>query len=143
MTTEVQAATLLYSQLKPKALGAYRDYILKRTPANLQEEMPAVIDTDISNSASAAVAPVVVDPPYISQTGTGVGSTLACTLGNWNGTPTSRTYQWKRGATNVGTNSPSYTVVAGDIGQTMTCVMTATNGSGTSPPTISNPITVT
>ena len=39
-------------------------------------------------------------------------------------------YQWKRGVTNVGTDSSTYTLVAGDVGSTMTCVITVTNSEG-------------
>jgi len=47
------------------------------------------------------------------------------------------TYQWKRGATNIGTNSPNYTLVQADIGNTITVTVTAANcdGSRTSDPT--------
>jgi hypothetical protein len=60
-----------------------------------------------------------------------VGSTLTTTTGTWTGSPTiTYSYQWKRGATNVGTNANTYTLVTGDIGSNMTCVVTATNPGG-------------
>ena len=34
-------------------------------------------------------------------------------------------YQWKRGATEVGTDSDTYTLVEVDIGQTLTCTVTS------------------
>jgi hypothetical protein len=138
MTTDVQAAQDLYNQLKPAAIRSARGYVMARTPAPLQDEMTTIIDADIP----PVDPPMVVDAPFISQTGSGVGSTLNCTLGNWSGAPSSRTYQWKRGATNVGTSNPTYTVTAPDIGQTFTCVMTATNNIGTSAPVTSNAIIV-
>lgn len=138
MTTDVQDAQLRYNQLRPDALRAARNYVLQRTPHHLQDEMAVIIDADIPETDP----PTVIDAPFVGQTGTGVGSTLNCTLGNWNGAPTSRVYQWKRGATNVGTNSPSYTVTAPDIGQPFTCTMIANNSAGASGPTVSNQIVV-
>ena len=138
MTTDVQAAQDLYNKMKPAAVRSAREYVMKRTPAPLQDEMAHIIDSDLP----PVDPPTVMDAPFINQTGTGVGSTLACTLGNWNGEPTSRVYQWKRGATTVGTNSPSYTITAPDIDQLFVCNMTATNAIGTSAPVQSNQILV-
>lgn len=87
-----------------------------------------------SNSVSAvnAVAPVNTVAPVISGTAV-VGQTLSSTTGTWTGIPTpTYSYQWKRGATNIGTNSSTYTLVQADAGNTsnITCVVTATNASG-------------
>jgi hypothetical protein len=62
-----------------------------------------------------------------------VGQVLTSTTGTWTGTaPITYSYQWKRGATNIGTNSSTYTLVAADAGNTsnITCVVTATNAGG-------------
>ena len=40
------------------------------------------------------------------------------------------TYQWMRGATNIGTNSATYLLVAADIGQTITVTVSAANCTG-------------
>jgi len=40
------------------------------------------------------------------------------------------TYQWKRGATNIGTNNPNYTLMQADIGNTITVTVTAANCDG-------------
>lgn len=87
-----------------------------------------------SNSVSAvnAIAPSNTVAPVISGTAV-VGQTLSSTTGTWNGIPTpTYSYQWKRGATNIGTNSSTYTLVQADAGNTsnITCVVTATNASG-------------
>lgn len=137
MTTDVQDAQDRYNYLKPAAIRSARTYVMTRTPHHLQDEMAAIIDADIP----VVDPPSVIDAPFISQTGTGVGSTLNCTLGNWNGAPTSRTYQWKKDGTNVGTSTAAYTVATGDPTHLFTCTMTATNSSGTSGPTTSNTIT--
>lgn len=135
MTTQTEEAQDLYRQLKPAATRVAREYVMKRTPAYLQEEMPGVIDAALADAVSAATAPVNVDAPAISQPGP---LTLFCTLGNWTGAPTSRTYQWKRDGVNVGTNSPNLTITVADYGHVYTCVQTATNAAGTSPPITSN-----
>jgi hypothetical protein len=138
MTTDVQHAQDIYNKLKPTAIRSARDYVMTRTPHHLQDEMAALVDADIP----PVDPPTNIDAPFINQTGTGVGSTLNCTLGNWNGAPSTRTYQWKRGATNVGLNQATYTVTAPDVAQTFTCAMTATNAIGTSAPVVSNAIVV-
>jgi hypothetical protein len=85
-----------------------------------------------SNSVSAVntVAPSNTVAPVISGTAV-VGQTLTTTDGTWDGIPTPTfSYQWKRGATNVGTNASTYTLVSADAGQSITCVVTATNAGG-------------
>jgi hypothetical protein len=138
MTTDVQIAQDLYNRLKPEAIRLPRAYVMARTPHHLQDEMAAIIDADLP----PVDVPTVIDAPFISQTGFGTGSTLNCTLGNWNGAPTARVYQWKIAGIVMGTNSPSYTVQAQDFNQTAVCNMVATNGVGSSAPTQSNQIVV-
>jgi hypothetical protein len=96
-----------------------------------------------SNSVSAvdAVAPTNSVAPVISGTPL-VGEVLTTTTGTWAGIPTPTfAYQWKRGVTNVGTNATTYTLVAADAGQSITCVVTATNAGGSANAT-SNALTV-
>jgi len=81
-------------------------------------------------------APTNVDVPAVIGDPS-VGSTLSCTMGNWTGTPDSYSYQWKQDDTvDVGSGASDYTIVAGDAGHSLTCVVTATNsaGSTTAPP---------
>ncbi len=68
------------------------------------------------------------------------GQTLTCSTGTWTNSPSSYAYQWKRGVTNIGTNSANYTLTGSEVGQSVTCVVTATNGSGSTSAT-SNAIT--
>ena len=138
MTTDVQDAQDRYTYLKPAAIRSARLYVMNRTPHHLQDEMAAIIDADIP----PVDPPTVIDAPFISQTGAGAGSTLNCTLGNWNGAPTARVYQWKIAGVVVGTNNAAYTVVAGDVGKLAVCNMVATNGVGSSGPVQSNQIQV-
>lgn len=139
MSTDLQDAQSIYDQLKPGARVAARNYVLTRTPPHLQEEMVQVFQADMQGIADEVAPPTVIDAPMIYQTGT----LLTSTLGNWYGSPNSRTYQWKIDGTNVGTSVATYTRLPADVGKTATCVMTATNVSGTSAPVTSNAIIVT
>jgi hypothetical protein len=81
---------------------------------------------------SSAIAPTNSVAPVVSGTAV-VGQTLTSTTGTWDGIPTPTfSYQWKRGATNIGTNASTYTLVQADAGNTsnITCVVTATNAGG-------------
>jgi hypothetical protein len=83
--------------------------------------------------------PVNVDIPYVAQ----AGSTLTCTMGNWEGTPTAYSYQWIEDETvGIGGDDAVYVVTPADVGRSVTCVVTATNelGSTIAPP--SNPVIV-
>ena len=75
--------------------------------------------TDIIGATATApvntVAPLVSGSPY-------VGDLLTTTDGTWTGSPTSYSYQWKRGATNIGTNANTYTLVSADANTNITCV---------------------
>lgn len=56
---------------------------------------------------------------------------LTVSTGTWTNSPTSYSYQWKRnGTTNIGTNANTYTCVTADIGYSIKCTVTATNGIG-------------
>jgi hypothetical protein len=59
------------------------------------------------------------------------GSLLSTTNGTWSGSPTTFTYQWRRnGGALGGATASTYTTVAGDVGQSITCTVTATNACG-------------
>jgi hypothetical protein len=91
----------------------------------------------ISDAVGVAHAPAVIDVPFVSA----VGALASCTLGNWTGSPSSYAYQWKRdGVTNIGTNASTYTMVVGDSGHTVGCVVSATNATGTGVAPLSNTV---
>lgn len=97
----------------------------------------------LSNSITGtATAPVNTVAPVISGTNV-VGSTLSSTTGTWTGSPTpTYTYQWKRGASNIGgATSSTYTLVQADATFAVTCVVTATNVAGSANAT-SNSLTI-
>jgi len=77
-----------------------------------------------------------------------VGSTLTAGNGMWNNNPTSFTYQWLRCAADgtacakIGGSAGSaqtYTLTKADVGHSIVVLVTASNGSGSSPPTNSKP----
>ena len=98
-----------------------------------------VTGTNTIGSAVVATSNSInpIDPPLNNLLheilGTGnVGSTLTSSTGSWSGYPTpTLTYQWYRGDTPIpsATNN-SYTIVTADVGQLITCRITATNTSG-------------
>ena len=85
-----------------------------------------------------ASPPVNRDVPYASQN----GSTLSCTMGNWEGTPNSYFYQWQIDGSAVGLNSPQYIITTDDIGHVAVCVVTASNTIGTTEGPPSNEVTI-
>ena len=90
---------------------------------------------------SGGIAPVNTVAPAITGTAQ-EGQTVTCSTGTWTGTPTiSYTYQWKRNGSNIGSaTSSTYVLVLADVSQSITCQVTATNGSGSASAT-SNIIT--
>lgn len=75
-----------------------------------------------------------------STTGTPTeGETLTATTGTWTNSPTSYAYQWKNNGSNIsGATSSTYVLVTGDVGDTITVEVTATNGSGSGSPATSS-----
>jgi hypothetical protein len=100
----------------------------------------------IDGVAGVLAPPGVVDVPYASANASPpiVGTVCSVTNGNWAGTPSSYAYQWKRdGSVNIGTSVATYTLVAGDVGgHQITCVVSATNVTGTTAAPPSNAISV-
>ena len=91
--------------------------------------MSGILLSSVGNSYG--IKPVNVTLPTISGTVT-VGSTLSSTTGTWTGTPTpTYTYQWQRNTSNIsGATNSTYTIVSADVGNTLRCVVTATNVAG-------------
>ena len=83
--------------------------------------------------APAALPPVLTSHPEATGGGgapVGVGETLTCTSGGWEGSPTFA-YRWLRnGAPIAGGESDEYEVTAADEGTAIECQVTATNAGG-------------
>lgn len=90
-----------------------------------------------ASATSAAVGPVAagVAPPVnsvapVASGSVSVGSVVSVTTGTWSGSPT-YAYQWQRGGVDIaGATALTYTLVSGDIGAMVRCVVTATNAGG-------------
>ena len=98
----------------------------------------------IDDALAIAHAPANVAVPYVScvPTPAAIGSVCTCTLGQWTGAPTSYAYAWYRsGVVIAGATAASYTLVAADIGgKAITCILSATNATGTTAAPPSNAI---
>lgn len=102
----------------------------------------AVPDEPAPPSGGPTEAPSVVDVPHVSGT-PAVGEALNCTMGNWNGEPSSYAYQWQNDGTDIaGSISDTYLIAAGDAGHSLACVVTATNAIGSTAAPPSNPVSV-
>jgi hypothetical protein len=74
--------------------------------------------------------PVNTVAPQIQGTPT-QGQTVTCTQGTWTNSPTGYSFVWQRnGSPIAGATSSSYIVQAADAGQSLTCVVTASNAAG-------------
>jgi hypothetical protein len=82
-----------------------------------------------------------IHAPYVSGDSQ-VGSILLSTQGEWDGSPTSYSYQWKRGSTNIGIDDSEYTIVVGDSGSSIGCTVTATNANGSTVAPPSNTVAI-
>lgn len=94
-------------------------------------------------AALPANPPINTVAPVISGN-TPVGSVLTTTNGTWTGdAPITYTYTWRADGVSIpGATSQTYTTVAGDIGKSIVCRVTAANVAGTANAT-SNAIVVT
>ena len=78
-------------------------------------------------------APVNTVTPTLSSTTATTGTALSVTTGIWSNSPTGFAYQWFYADTNAaisGATASGYPPVAGDVGHTLKCIVTATNASG-------------
>jgi GH25 family lysozyme M1 (1,4-beta-N-acetylmuramidase) len=86
--------------------------------------------------SSTAARPAVIVAPLLTGT-TQVGQTLTASAGTWTGSPTSFAYTWRRCdatgancASIAGATTSTYTLTPGDIGTTVSLVITATGKGG-------------
>jgi hypothetical protein len=72
------------------------------------------------------------------------GGTLTCSTGTWSGFPLpSYTYQWKNNGSSIpGETANTYSVVSGDLGDSISCTVTATNSQGASSATSNSQLIV-
>ena len=120
----------------------YQDAFVKppdpRDPENSELTPGDLTPPSPGGETGAASPPVNVDVPYVSQE----GATLTCTMGNWEGEPTSYTYQWRRDGADVGGGEGAvYSLTEADVGLAFVCVVTAGNAAGITAAPPSNEVT--
>ena len=103
-----------------------------------------VTAADMNTALTTALTPVLipknVDVPHVSGTGA-VGQNLTCTMGIWTNSPTSYTYAWQRaGSPIAGATNSVYALVGADSTKQIGCIVTGTNGAGSTAAPISNTI---
>jgi lysozyme len=86
--------------------------------------------------SSTSARPAVIVAPLVTGT-TQVGQTLTASAGTWTGSPTSFAYTWRRCdatgancASIAGATGSTYTLTPGDVGITVSLVVTATGAGG-------------
>ena len=98
--------------------------------------------------APATAPPVNRDVPHVTGDGT-VGSTLNCTKGNWDNmggegqVSGTYAYAWQTDGTPNSATGENYNVVAGDVGKSISCIVTGTNSLGSVAAPVSNAVTIT
>ena len=97
-----------------------------------------------ANGGTTVSAPVNTTAPAVSPGTATTGTSLSCSRGSWTQSPTSYVYRWRRNGTNIaGATTQNYTVVAADVGQAITCTVTAMNSAGAASAASSNTVTPT
>ena len=106
-------------------------------------QMPSPVRAGVTVTQPLPTPPLLLTSPVITAASLYTGGVLTTTNGTWANGTTSFAYQWKRaGATISGATSSTYTTVTADNGKAVTCVVTATNDSGTSSPAGSNALSI-
>ena len=107
--------------------------------ATRMSSLAAGIITGDPGSPGFPVAPVNVDVPHVQQE----GANLTCTMGNWQGEPTSYAYAWTVDGATAGSDAATYAVQPEDVGKAGVCTVTATNAAGSTVAPASVPLTIT
>jgi GH25 family lysozyme M1 (1,4-beta-N-acetylmuramidase) len=97
------------------------------------------VPTGAIATATGVALPAALSQPQVTGALV-VGQTITGSAGTWTGAPSSYTYAWQRcsasGADCVaiaGATTPSYTPTPGDVGATLTLLVTARNTAGSTP----------
>lgn len=82
--------------------------------------------------------PINTAVPYAAQE----GATLQCTMGEWIGSPDAYAYAWSLDGAAISNSKSTYDVTADDVGRTATCVVTASNATGSTDAPPSNAVVI-
>ena len=101
--------------------------------------------TPVTSAGTATVIDIIPTNATIPTiTGTPqVGATLTANVGTWNNRPLTYTYQWNSsvGGPILGATASTYVPVSGDVGNTLSVSVVATNSGGSSTPATSSSTT--
>jgi hypothetical protein len=135
--TAIFVAAILVSQTAdPLVLGSGRGHVTSSgdiawRPMSAPSGAPV-------NTAQPQITALYGNPPPGASRPPIVGSLLKTTTGAWANSPTSYTYQWEsNGVAVIGATHASYTVLSSDLNHVVDVVVTATNGSGSTPTSVS------
>jgi hypothetical protein len=120
----------------------FASYNAGETAAFTADEAARLADLGVTGDVAppeGGAAPVNTVVPAVTQ----LADTLSCSTGTWDGAPTTYGYAWKLDGADVGTDSASHTVTAADAGKSATCIVTATNATGSTAAPASTGVVVT
>ena len=120
----------------------FASYNAGETAAFTADEAARLADLGVTGDPpppEGGAAPVNTAVPAVTQ----LADTLSCSTGTWDGAPTTYAYAWKLDGADVGTDSASHTVTAADAGKSATCIVTATNATGSTAAPASTGVVVT
>ncbi len=145
LCTSIGGATLNSYVLKASDVGHTVRVVVTATNSG---GSTSATSSQTGTVAAASAGPGNTTAPVV--TGSSVqGHTFSTTNGSWSNNPTSYGYQWQdcntsgASCSNIsGATSATYTLQAGDVGDTVRSVVTATNGAGSAsqPSAVSAPI---
>jgi hypothetical protein len=92
-------------------------------------EMGSILQ-ELAGEEAELLPPVNTAEPVISGA-TAVGDTLTCSTGTWSNAPTDYAYGWRHVAgIAIGLGEPTLEILASDVGELITCKVTAANDAG-------------
>jgi hypothetical protein len=135
--TNISGATSSRYTLAASDVGDTMRVMVTAANSAGSSSMSSPTTATVTAPAPTTPAPANTALPTVSGTAT-EGQTLSATNGSWSGSPSSYSYQWQdcNGAgancSNIGgaSNSSSYVLGAGDVGDTVRVVVSATNAGG-------------
>jgi hypothetical protein len=111
----------------------------------MSDPTPTQAEADVLQHTALGIDPTHMPPSNVDVPAIGgggpPGSTLTCTMGNWEGEPTSYAYSWRAGNANLGSGE-TYVVAEEDVGREICCLVTASNAYGSTMAPPSNRVTV-
>jgi len=129
-TTEVYPFQFRYTA-PASAVGKTVQLTAKAFDAAGNTATSATLFVNVVSAAGAVESPLPIAAPTLAGSPV-VGQTLTCVSGGFLNGPESFSYQWLRNGTVIaGATGGSYVPSTGDVGRSIACRLSATNGAGT------------